>query len=437
MHALLAGLFVAYSVAGITFSVVFPLGEAPDELAHFQYVRYVAQSLALPVMQPRYDDNATVEAFQAPAYYVAAALVTHSALQGETIQARASPSSEIGKATPLFLPLPEHRFPWRGAALAWHLARFFSLALGALSLWATYRIARLVFESRWPALAAAAFVALNPQFIYLHSVVTNDALATTVGSVLTLASLRLLKGASLKHFLVAALVTTLGILTKPSALTMYPGVALALLIAWQRLPRGYRRWVAVAMCLLIPLAGGGWWVLRNLQLYGDLAGLTVAKQALALNYYPTPLTLHQLTAALPAMFWQTFQSSWGLFGWVAFPLSRPVFYLILGLHAPAALGLLLKLRAAPLRSWRSWALAAAWTGLMLGFLYYNSVTTRSGWQGRLLFPGISIAAVGFVAGWQHWVTQRERMFAGLLLVAGAVLTLYALFGIVLPAYSHL
>ncbi|HQE93698.1 MAG TPA: glycosyltransferase family 39 protein [Anaerolineae bacterium] len=433
-HGVLAGLFVVYTVVGVLFNIIVPLGDAPDEPAHFFYVQYVAQHHALPVMQPHYQDNATVEAFQAPAYYVAAALLTHFTLQGESIQLYYNPAYEFGKPAPLFLPLPEHEFPWRGAVLAWHLVRFFSLALGAVSLWATYRSAWLLFESRWPALAAVAFVGLNPQFIYLHSMVTNDALATTVGSLLTLATLYLLKDGRLRHFFGVALLTTLGFLTKPSALTLYPGVTLALFIAWQRLPRGYQRRMALALCVLIPLTGGGWWVLRNLHLYGDPVGLTVAKQSLAANYYPAPLTLPQLIATLPQMFWQTFQSGWGHFGWLSFPLAPSVFYLIAGLHLPAIAGLLLKCKTASSKRGPAWALAAAWIGLLCGFIYYNLETNSSGWQGRFLFPGLSITALGFVAGWRYWVKKYERLLPALMAGAGGALTLYAVVGIVLPAY---
>ncbi len=432
-RGLLVGLFVVYAAVGVAFSIVVPLGEAPDEPAHFFYVHYVAQNGKLPVMQPRYEDNATVEAFQAPAYYMTAALLTRFAMRGE-VQLYHNPAYGYGKFAPTFLALAEHRFPWRGVTLAWHLTRFFSLALGAVSLWATYRTARLLFQSRWLALAATAYLALNPQFIYLHSMVTNDALATTVSSLLTLTALHLLQEGTLKHFLVAALLTMLGILTKPSALTLYPGIALALLIAWQRLPRGYRRWAAIVLCVFIPLAGSGWWVLRNLRLYGDLVGLTAAKQGLAPNYYPTPLSLPQLMALLPQMFWQTFQSSWGHFGWLAFPLAPTVFYLIAGLHIPAVAGLLLKRNTAALRRWESWALAAGWLGLMAGFVYYNRETNASGWQGRFLFPGLSITAIGFVAGWRLWVKRHERLFAELMAGCGLALTLYAAFGVVFPAY---
>ncbi|MEJ5311430.1 MAG: glycosyltransferase family 39 protein [Anaerolineae bacterium] len=431
---LLVGLFTFYIIAGVTFNISVPLGEAPDENAHFAYVQYVARHNALPVMQLHVKDAVNAEAFQAPAYYVAAALLTRFALQGDAIRLYQNPAFEFGKEAVRFPHLPEHAFPWHGAALAWHIARFFSLALGAITLWATYRAACLLFDSRWLALATVAFVGLNPQFIYLQSMVTNDVLATTVGSLLILTALYLVKEARLKYFLFVALLTTLGILTKPSALTLYPGIVLAMLIAWLHLPHGRLRWLSLGLCIFIPLGGSGWWVLRNFRLYGDPLGLEFAKQVLAINYYPAPLTFRVFRSLLPAIFWQTFQSSWGYFGWLSFPLATSVFYLIAGLHLPALTGLLLKCGTAALKRWQTWVLAAGWLGLLLAFLYYNRETNSSGWHGRFFYPGISIMAMSFVAGWQYWLRRRERLFAGWLVGAGVALTLYAIAGVVLPAY---
>ena len=103
-------------------SIVVPLGEAPDEPAHFRYVRYVARDWNLPVMQPRYADNETVEAFQPPAYYGLAALLAAGGVEDET-QLLANPAFTFGSPFPAFLPHPEHGFPWQGAYLAWHVIR--------------------------------------------------------------------------------------------------------------------------------------------------------------------------------------------------------------------------------------------------------------------------------------------------------------------------
>ena len=81
-----------------------------------------------------------------------------------------------------YLHGPDEAFPWRGEALAAHLARLVNLLFGALTVWLTWRTARAIWPGR-PALAtgSAAFVAFNPMFLYIQSSVHDDALVNLLG----------------------------------------------------------------------------------------------------------------------------------------------------------------------------------------------------------------------------------------------------------------
>jgi hypothetical protein len=310
-----------------------------------------------------------------------------------------------------------------------------SLALGAFSLWATYRAGRLAFGSPWLAIGAVAYLALNPQFIYLHSVVTNDSLATATGSLIALAALLLLREPRLQHFALSGTAIALAALSKPSALTLFPGLAYAVVVGWRALERKRERCWAILLVAVIPTMASGWWFLRNLRLYGDWMGMAIAKQALALNYYPEPLNLSQLIAVLPRMLWQTFQSSWGYFGWLSLPMPSWVFYGILCVHAAALAGLLARRSWSPRQRSTAIALVSACLGLLVGFLYYNLETNSSGWHGRFLFPGLSLLALGFVAGLRQWVARREGAVAAGVSVSGLMLLSGALGWVFLPVYS--
>jgi 4-amino-4-deoxy-L-arabinose transferase-like glycosyltransferase len=434
--AFLAVVLVVYLLAGVSLNVVLPLGEAPDEPAHFAYVRYVARNAALPVMQPRYEDNETVEGFQAPLYYVLAAAITFPAM-GQEVDLHLNPAFSFSApepGVPTFLPLAEHRFPWRGSYLAWHLTRLFSLGLGAVSLWATYRAGLLAFGKRWLAVAAVAYLALNPQFIYVHSAVTNDTLATTAGSLITLMALLLLRVSASWSFGTAAMAIALAALSKPSALTLCPGLAFALWKAWRALPSRRARWLSLGLLIAVPAASSGWWFWRNRQLYGDWMGLSMAKQALSANYYPAPLSVRQLIDLLPRILRQTFKTSWGVFGWISMPLPDWAFYGILSVHLIAAVGLFVRPRVL-LRRWATaLVLAGSWLGLIAGFLYYNLETNASGWHGRFLFPGLSAMALGVVAGWCNWFARREALPAIAIAVSQGALVVFALTQVLLPAY---
>jgi hypothetical protein len=173
---------------------------------------------------------------------------------------------------------------------------------------------------------------------------------------------------------------------------------------------------------------------RNLRLYGDWMGMNVAKQALSRNYYPEPLSLSHLFSLLPRIAEQTFQSTFGLFGWLSFPLSGWVYWCIFVGHCAALVGLLIKPRSLWRRRVVALVLAAMWLGLVLGFLYYNRETNPSGWHGRFLFPGLPALSLAFAAGYAQLAGRRKALFAGVLSAAGLALVAVALLQVILPAY---
>ncbi len=165
-HLLLALIMLAYLAAGVQYACLTPPWQAPDEPAHFNYVRYVAERGALPVLQmgdfpadylarftnPKNTPTMSIdpiryEAWQPPLYYLVAAGVYRVA---------------------------------GGGALAGQLfaLRLFSVALGALLIAVAYRaVATLAPGRTWLALGTAGFVAAVPMHVATTAAVNNDTLA--------------------------------------------------------------------------------------------------------------------------------------------------------------------------------------------------------------------------------------------------------------------
>ena len=68
----LPGCLLVYLVLAVTYSFIFPLGQAPDEPAHVHYVLFVAEQGRLPRF---YADDVGYESYQAPLYYTLSAAV--------------------------------------------------------------------------------------------------------------------------------------------------------------------------------------------------------------------------------------------------------------------------------------------------------------------------------------------------------------------------
>ena len=150
MNRLLYTILAAYLVLATLYSAVTPIFEASDELWHYPMVQYLStHGLALPVQDPAVTTAWRQEGSQPPLYYLVAAAIT-SPIDTSDMDAirQQNPHADIGVIRPDGnTNMIVHRanleaFPWRGTALAVHIARLFSVALGLGTVIVTFRLGR-------------------------------------------------------------------------------------------------------------------------------------------------------------------------------------------------------------------------------------------------------------------------------------------------------
>lgn len=184
-------ILIAYLILASWYSVTIPLGEAPDEAPHYSLIRYVARERGYPTGEEEH------EAFQPPLYYALGALVTFWIDTDDFVIKANSDFSFTHSEAPqnLSLHTSAESFPYRGWALAWHLVRWLSVIMGAVTVGATYALAREIFP-RDPsiALGSAALNAFIPAYLFISSVANNDNLATMLSSLILILMVRVIKG---------------------------------------------------------------------------------------------------------------------------------------------------------------------------------------------------------------------------------------------------
>jgi 4-amino-4-deoxy-L-arabinose transferase-like glycosyltransferase len=354
----------AFLVLGVVYSVVVPIFEKPDELNHYFVIQHLLEHRSLPVQGGAGEALYAQEASQPPLYYILAALAASGV---DTSDARElvwlNPQRNLGDPGDpgnknLTVHTDRERWPYRGATLAVHVARWLSLLFGLDTVMVTYLIVRQVFPTRpLLALGAAAVNAFIPQVLFISTSVSNDSLMALLAALALLILVRMINGEiqnqqitnwqigksqigngrvghlSASH-LALGLVLGLAALTKLSGLALLglSGLALAW-IAWRR-----RSWRYLLISGLV--VGGlvaaiaGWWYVRNSQLYGDVTGLSAMFQVVGRR---------DDFAASVGSLWGEFAgvraSFWGLFGWFSLPLPQPVYRLLDGLSVLGAVGL--------------------------------------------------------------------------------------------------
>lgn len=432
-------IFTFFLLVGGLYAVEVPNWQAPDEPAHYNYVRQLADG-RLPIMAQGDYDQAYLDEIRgarfAPQYSV-------EDIEYEDWQ----PPLYYLLLTPVFLLTD-------GSLLALRLA---SLLIGLGVVWLAYATARLLFpESSWVAWSTAVFVAFIPQHISILASVNNDSLSELMIALLLYLVLRWVTRAGIRtlgddrRWLIGlGLLLGVGFLTKATVYLMAPVLAVVLLWqywgTWQRL-------FQAGVLLFTPafMLGAIWWV-RNIAVYGGLDILgKAAHDAVVIGQPRTAEWIGQygLDGTIQRFFQTTFNSFWGQFGWMAVPMRPELYWLLLGLCGTAVLGLIFyrfTVNSIPIQ------FRSRLPVLILWLLFLLTLTLHVGYnvtfvqhQGRYLFPALIPISLGFSLGLGTWLLliekpfRRERPFLVNLLpatvgIAFVLLDIFALFRFILPS----
>lgn len=427
-------ILVIYLALAVGYALVQPLGEAPDEADHYAYARHLALERALPV-------GPTVTQGKHPPLYhgLVALLAGWTGMDFDFL--RSNPDAfppGPDKPPNFFVHTTLEDFPWRDGALAMRIGRFLSVLLGAVTLWATWRLAAEVFPER-PAVAAlsAGFLAGLPGFLYIAGAMNNDNAAGALGSLaLFLMARGVRQGFSPGRATALGLVFGLGLLAKVGTLALWPLAALAVAGDFWARGTGFRRGeeaplrpytvathLALAWGLGLLIAAP--WLVRNHLLYGDPFGWALVRA-----------TVDQRTAPLGPADWVwlargVFGYFWGRFGAIGqVRLPAWVYRAALGFTLFVLAGIVLALRRRPPAD-RAQVVGLLLIGLApvlswVGLVQYSTIALGTD-QARLLWPAVAAIAVGFGLGLWGWF---ERLPSSLRRVAApGFIGLMALYGL--------
>ncbi len=406
---------VAYLAIASLYALLTPAWQTPDEPAHYNYIRYLAEQRALPTLQAGDYGQAYLEEIKARRFPPEMAI---DPIRYEYHQ----PPLYYALATPIY---------WLtgGSLLA---LRLFSVLLGAALLWVTRRILDAIFPQRaWLSLGGVAFVAFLPQHVAMSAAVNNDVLGELTLAAAAALNLAYLRGgrdaAHDRRLLIAlAFVTGVGLWTKTSAYLALPLAFLA--IVWRArdgVSPGSRLALGLGPALLLGLP---WWA-RNWAVYGagDLLGLrrhdaVVVGQPRTAEWLAQMGPLPFLRQALET----TFHSFWGQFGWMGVLLDNRIYLALHMLTLLVALGLgwalweMIRSRELTPFQRRALAFLGIWLALtMASYLWYNLTFVQH--QGRYLFPALPVWGLAFALGWSQALQPRSSRWGSAFFLALATL----------------
>ncbi len=423
---LLAAIVVVYAAIGVLYASLTPTWQVPDEPAHYNYVRALAEGRGFPVIEPGDYDQDYLELLKSKDFPPELSI---ESVEYEDHQ----PPLYYLLATPIYLL-------FGGAVLP---LRLLSVLFGAALLLVAFGTVRAVFPARPElALMATVFVAFIPQHVTMTAGVENDALAELVMGG-TLWALLVYVGGGRERPWPVGLLLAAALLTKLTIYATGMGVAVvAVVIRWRQERRtwgwavGQLAWIFVpALLISVP------WFIRNGLIYGWHDPLAWARHGeVVVGQMRTSefLALHGWAAYWERAWSFTFQSFWGQLGWMEVVLPHRIYQALALLSVLLTAGFLWWLfdrrrpRLTPVQRASLTLFLVLSLLTLLEYVGYNLIFVQH--QGRYLFPALipigAAAALG-LSTLANILPQRLQWMRGWVLVAFsaglAAFDVYALF----------
>ncbi len=422
-HWGLIAILATFCLLGVVYTTTIPLFEAPDEIWHFAFIQKLADERAIPVRPLEKPDVWLRESGQPPLYHFLASLtITPMDTSDFPGFVRFNPDHPFvtehsdSTAPNLFIHTSHEAMPYQGTVQAVHALRLMTLLLGAATLVAIYLVAAELMPAQ-PILilAAVALAAFNPGFIFISSVINNDAASALLATLTLWLAIRLAKGRTTPTWeIILGIILGLALLTKVSALALPALVLLALFLRWRGDHDLKQAAFSGAIIFGLALLISGWWYGRNWLLYGD---------PLAWEVWLADIGRHQITALellrqfddVALSFWQPYEG-----------LLAELVLVILGLLLVVAIGGWLMIAWQSIRGKRekgqakALLIAAVWLAIVFASLVRYMATTPAA-QGRLLFPALASISALLVLGIDAILPGRLSRFILAAVIAGLLL----------------
>lgn len=213
-----------------------PIFQVPDEPSHFSIVQYINHQGKRP--HPRRESPSSLEILKVSEVVNFNWQITHPVWQkyqdswhqsikdiphtdrseftrNHFLTSLKRPPLYYYLATPFYLIFKSSPF-----LLRFFSVRFFSLLLGLLTAYFTYKASKLVFKDNHLPLATASLVGFQPLLSFIGISVHYDPLAVFVTTAFSYSFLKFLKTKTKKYFRLSSLISLLGLLTRPDLIVL-------------------------------------------------------------------------------------------------------------------------------------------------------------------------------------------------------------------------
>jgi hypothetical protein len=430
---LLTVIIIAYAALGALYAIRTPLWQSPDEPAHFNTIRAIGETGALPILQSGDYNQNYLEQIKAAKFPASMSIDT---IRYESYQ----PPLYYLAATPVYLIARAG-----GINILVISLRLFSVLLGAILLFVAYNIVHEIFPNdSFLVLATVGALATIPMHIAVTASISNDTASELVlALILWLAIRRIHNNIDDKRFIIlGGILFGAALITKTT--TYLPGLVLLVgaEFAYSRITNNALRFTNYISLFAISILISAPMFIRNMFTYGITDPLGLARHDSVVIGQPTTaqmISQYGFNHILFDVFAVTFKSFWAQFGWMGVLVNDRIYTTLFVLVGIALLGIVLYawkiFRQRNLLTNMQW-----WSIGLLAVMVITAIAAYIGYnfkffqlQGRYLFPATTAIAFFLVIGLREMIAREYHRIAFAILYVGMLmLDLACLFLFIIP-----
>jgi 4-amino-4-deoxy-L-arabinose transferase-like glycosyltransferase len=438
----LLGVLLLFLSLAIFYSIIVPITQGEDELAHYRYLSFIAQKGRLPIDYAE-RKQAWYRADWPPLYHL---IVGWAVSPLDTSRPQLKDVGESPRRRlvgEIFYPrliiyTEDASWPWQDGVLAWHLGRFISIFFAAGALVFTHLTVLEICRGNagfsplppYPpapllALATTTLLAFTPRYLFSSSMLSDDSLFIFLSAMLLWLLLWAVRGSD-QWWLYAVMGLLLGLSIATKYSTGLLPLVVVPVVVWHIKRSGWSLAKAagrVGLTWLFTIVGSSWWFgwigyyFNTIQQDGFIFGLLkpllasgpdVSMRRIFAFFGGSAFSGQERPAAIEAgSFWDwwvyLFQTFWGVPVLERDPLFPWAYLVVLLLCLIALVGL-----------WRLWqfsrselrvtlAMLALFVALLWPFpilRYYLTQNIFETGQGRhILYPAAQAIPILLILGW--------------------------------------
>lgn len=316
-------------------NLFFPIFEGADEIGHFCSADYIAHKNKIPNLL--IDDGCFI--WHPPLYYalLSPVIKIFNLPQFDAGTVELNPKADMlrrGEYAQFVHTKDELTFKWDVLTLQIHTLRLFTSILAVLMFILTWKISTRLFpKSLIPNLSLLLF--FNPMFLHIFTTLTNVTLVSLLSTAVIAIGLKFASNKmSNKTVLLLGLLIGLGFITKISAISIMPAWLIIMLIGYFKKKYLFSELVLkVATFFVGFLISSSWYIVRNIQLYGEIIEANVISKLYGPSHHFLLLDqvgpVNYINSIVLSLF-KTFWSSYGMLT-IRFPEIVNVFLITLTL----------------------------------------------------------------------------------------------------------